>query len=130
MTKLASFEAARSARGDKRVCEACETRFYDLLRSPIVCPSCGALFTPRIVQVKPPVVPRPRWRKDFVPRPRLVAEEVDAKTGVPSDQLPDDELNTEDVKNPLGPEDDSIPEEIQEDTDVSGLLDVGEAKDG
>ena len=128
MTKLASFEAARSARGDKHVCEACETRFYDLLRSPIICPSCGALFTPPIIQVKPPVVPRPRWRRDFTPRPRPV-DDVDAKSAVPSDQLPDDELNAEDAKTPLGPEDDSVPEEVQEDTDVSGLLDVEDTKD-
>lgn len=27
------------------MCEACETRFYDLARERIVCPSCGALYT-------------------------------------------------------------------------------------
>lgn len=30
--------------GTKRVCQSCGARFYDLGRSPIVCPSCGALF--------------------------------------------------------------------------------------
>lgn len=33
-------------RGTKRVCLACEVRFYDLKRDPIVCPSCGEHFTP------------------------------------------------------------------------------------
>jgi uncharacterized protein (TIGR02300 family) len=126
--KLASFEAARSARGNKHVCQACDTRFYDLLRSPIACPSCGAVFTPRVVEVKPAVVPRSRWRKDFAP-PRPVVEEAEAKSDVSSDAAPDDELITEDAKSSHEPDDDSIPEEVQEDTDVSGLLDIGETKD-
>lgn len=126
MTKLASFEAARSARGGKHTCESCETRFYDLLRSPIVCPSCGALFTPRIVEAKPAVVPRSRWRKDFA-QPRPV--EAEAKSDEPSDAAPDDELVADDVKSEHEPDDDSIPGEVQEDTDVAGLLDIDEAKD-
>ncbi|NIP75661.1 MAG: TIGR02300 family protein [Xanthomonadales bacterium] len=28
--------------GVKRVCTSCRVRFYDLMREPIVCPSCGA----------------------------------------------------------------------------------------
>jgi uncharacterized protein (TIGR02300 family) len=36
--------STKSARGMKRTCQACETRFYDLNRSPITCPSCGATF--------------------------------------------------------------------------------------
>jgi uncharacterized protein (TIGR02300 family) len=127
--KLASFEAARSARGNKHVCQACDTRFYDLLRSPITCPSCGAVFTPRAVEVKPAVVPRSRWRKDFAPPRPVVEEEAEAKSDVSSDAAPDDELITEDVKSSHEPDDDSVPEEVQEDTDVSGLLDIGETKD-
>ena len=32
--------------GTKRVCQSCGCKFYDLQRSPIVCPSCGAGFDP------------------------------------------------------------------------------------
>jgi len=32
--------------GTKRICHSCGTRFYDLLRDPIVCPSCGTEFDP------------------------------------------------------------------------------------
>ena len=32
--------------GTKRICHSCGTRFYDLLRDPIVCPSCGTQFDP------------------------------------------------------------------------------------
>lgn len=30
--------------GVKRACPSCGARFYDLLRDPIVCPSCGETF--------------------------------------------------------------------------------------
>lgn len=30
--------------GTKRVCHACGARFYDLGRSPIACPACGAVL--------------------------------------------------------------------------------------
>lgn len=30
--------------GTKRSCQACSARFYDLLRSPILCPKCGTTF--------------------------------------------------------------------------------------
>jgi uncharacterized protein (TIGR02300 family) len=30
--------------GTKRICLSCGARFYDLQRSPIVCPACGAVF--------------------------------------------------------------------------------------
>ncbi len=32
--------------GTKRICHSCGTRFYDLLRDPIVCPSCRTGFDP------------------------------------------------------------------------------------
>ncbi len=32
--------------GVKRLCQSCETKFYDLGRSPIACPQCGARFDP------------------------------------------------------------------------------------
>lgn len=32
--------------GTKRVCEACEAKFYDLNKSPIVCPKCGHVHDP------------------------------------------------------------------------------------
>lgn len=126
--KPASFEAARSARGSKRVCEACETRFYDLLRSPIVCPSCGVEFTPRIIQAKPPVLPKGRWRQDFAVRPKPVTEEAEISDGVPSEEVAED-ITAEDASSPHEPDDDTIPEEVQDDGDVSGLLDVDNTKE-
>ena len=32
--------------GKKRICTYCNTKYYDLNKSPIICPSCGAEFNP------------------------------------------------------------------------------------
>ena len=32
--------------GRKRTCQVCGKKFYDLNKSPIICPSCGAEFDP------------------------------------------------------------------------------------
>lgn len=37
--------AAPASRGLKRICTGCGTRFYDLEKRPILCPSCGMEFT-------------------------------------------------------------------------------------
>jgi uncharacterized protein (TIGR02300 family) len=126
--KLAAFQAARAARGSKHRCEACETPFYDLMRSPIVCPSCGSQFTPRVVEVKPSGTSKNRWRQDFAPRPKPVLEQVQANDGVVADPASDEEMTAEDVTSSLDSDDDSIPEEVQDDGDVSGLLDVDKAE--
>ena len=30
--------------GRKRTCQSCNTKYYDLNKSPIICPSCGSEF--------------------------------------------------------------------------------------
>ncbi len=34
--------------GAKRTCQSCSARFYDLTRSPILCPKCGATVEPEV----------------------------------------------------------------------------------
>src|SRR6187399_1609585 len=66
--------------GTKRLCAGCNAKFYDLLKSPIVCPMCEAVF----------VIPKPaplRPRRGFEPiaqlmpvvaAPAIVAKDDDA----------------------------------------------------
>ncbi len=35
---------SKPARGTKRVCASCGARFYDLGRSPIICPACQTVY--------------------------------------------------------------------------------------
>ncbi len=50
--------------GGKRVCVSCATRFYDLARTPPVCPKCGA--------EQPPDVPRAPLVRRAPTRHRMV----------------------------------------------------------
>lgn len=64
--------ASKAERGTKRTCQnpECEERFYDLNRSPIVCPICSAKYTiasaPDVVAtsaVEDPIVQRSKAKK-------------------------------------------------------------------
>ena len=56
--------------GTKRLCGSCGAKFYDLNKSPIVCPKCETVFVP--------VVAAPRTRPDAPKAP--VAEAVVPET--------------------------------------------------
>ena len=57
--------------GTKRLCAGCGAKFYDLNRTPIVCPKCETQFVP--------VVVAPRTRPD-TPKPAPVAEAIVPET--------------------------------------------------
>lgn len=63
---------SKEQRGTKRLCESCEKKFYDLGKTPIVCPICETPF----VEEKPKPKPKPR------PRPRPKAADAPAKEEV------------------------------------------------
>jgi uncharacterized protein (TIGR02300 family) len=76
--------------GVKRTCQSCSARFYDLARSPILCPKCGAVVEPEVTfksrrqsapAAEPKVVPVVRDKKvidleDAVEDIEVVDEEV------------------------------------------------------
>ncbi len=130
--------------GTKRTCPSCATRFYDLLKNPIVCPKCATNF------VAAPILPS---KGDYpgvitpAPKPReVVAEDVDAgdvelisledieEDGKDEDEtagIEDVDLG-DDAEPADGEEDDTFLVVEEEDSDnVSGLLDNGgSAKEG
>ena len=123
---MSIVHARRNAlRGTKRTCQACEVRFYDLARSPIVCPACGAHYTPPI---EPAVQPKARaapfgktgWRNQPLKRvpPALPAAEV-----VPSDGFHTEAID-EDVEEAATVEsEDGTVLEQRDDTEDAGLVD-------
>ena len=64
---------SKPARGTKRVCPSCGARFYDLSRTPIVCPVCQAVY-----QVTPPPSRRGERAQPVEPRKVVVEPEVEA----------------------------------------------------
>jgi uncharacterized protein (TIGR02300 family) len=91
---MSTMSARRKAmRGTKRTCQACEVRFYDLARSPIVCPMCGAHYAPPaepIVQARERSVPfssKTGWRSQPFKRTQPVLPVADVTPIDPSDSL-------------------------------------------
>src|SRR5438034_11626834 len=39
-------KVAKPEWGSKRICPSCGTRYYDLMREPVVCPKCSTPFDP------------------------------------------------------------------------------------
>jgi uncharacterized protein (TIGR02300 family) len=62
---------SKPTRGTKRVCPSCGARFYDLSRTPIVCPACQAMYQVTPAQTR-------RSERAQAPEPR-VAEKVELK---------------------------------------------------
>jgi uncharacterized protein (TIGR02300 family) len=135
---IAASQSNKAARGIKRVCQACQVRFYDLLRDQIVCPSCGAHYTPA---VQPALVLGTRkspagktgWRQS-AKRPALVEPSPDSEfhTPVETADAEDLEVATEEAAN-ASPEDDTVlVEQDGDESDVADLveLDVEDPKEG
>jgi uncharacterized protein (TIGR02300 family) len=64
--------------GQKRICVSCSTRFYDLTKSPAVCPKCGT--------EQPIEQPRPRRGGNVAelrkPKKAVVLEDAEAEIEV------------------------------------------------
>jgi uncharacterized protein (TIGR02300 family) len=97
---------AKPELGTKRVCVACATRFYDLTKTPAICPKCGT--------EQPIEQPRPRRTGGNV------AEEKRIKK-VPVPGLEDADVEVE-----------AVEEEVEEDVleDASDLEDDADAISG
>ena len=125
--------------GTKRTCPSCAARFYDLLKTPIVCPKCGASFMAAAIlpskgdmpamAAPPPPKPREVDNDDMeTPDVELVSLEDAEEPDVADDEtagIEDVDLG-EEAGDAEGEEDDTFLVEEEEDGDnVSGLLDGG-----
>lgn len=79
--------------GVKRVCPSCSTRFYDLQRDPMTCPSCGASFDlESLLSKKGPNI-RPDKKE---PEPAKVVETAEGDEDVVLDDSDDDDVEIDD----------------------------------
>ena len=114
----------KAMRGTKRTCQACEVRFYDLARSPIVCPACGAHFTPAAAPVVHTSAPpasfssKTRWRSQPLKRSQPMLPVINPKSGDPPDPLIEEE--TEEMAS-VDSEDSVVLDQEQDDEGASGL---------
>ena len=61
--------------GTKRICPSCGTRYYDLMRDPVVCPKCATPFDPEAFLKSRRTRPVAPVEKELEP---VGAEEIDA----------------------------------------------------
>jgi uncharacterized protein (TIGR02300 family) len=94
--------------GNKRICVACGTRFYDLTRSPAVCPKCGT--------EQPHEQPRPRRTGD------RFEEDKHPKNQAPAPE--DVDLGAEDLED--AEEEDVLEAADQLEDDAAGMNDEAE----
>ncbi len=121
--------------GVKRLCQSCATKFYDLGRSPIACPQCGARFDPEALLKSRRSRPAAATKPAKAP---AKAPEVD-ETGRPDDELPDessvqpggDAQTPKDISDDEDDDDDSVIEDASElggDAGVSDVVVTGDDK--
>lgn len=116
--------------GSKHICQDCEAKYYDMGRSPIVCPSCGALL------VVKPVLTRGSSSsvQNIVPKkekkPEPVEESGSLETKAEEDLLANEADLADIDEEAVESEDDSSPAEIDvdEDTDLSSVIDETKTK--
>jgi uncharacterized protein (TIGR02300 family) len=96
--------------GTKRICPSCGTRYYDLLREPVICPKCSTPYDPEAFLKSRRARPIPPVEKELEP--------------VGADEL-DTELDTEEVDVVEG-EEEAVPLEEAEEEDEELLEDASE----
>jgi len=91
---------AKAEWGAKRRCLSCSAAFYDLNKSPIICPKCGTEFNPDVLvktSRRPAKVEEPKKAAPKAPAADAIDDEVE-DTGLGDDILEDaDEFEEDDV---------------------------------
>lgn len=104
---------ASPERGTKRQCLNCSTKFYDLNRDPILCPSCGKEFVIQVAGAPAAVAEKPaeEAKTDIVEKD-VAAEEAGAEVVSLNDVEDDDDDDT----------DENIPDvdDVEVDDELSG----------
>jgi uncharacterized protein (TIGR02300 family) len=128
--------------GTKRTCPSCATKFYDLLKSPIVCPKCAVSFiaapllpskgdVPQSAMAKPVREPAPAPADvEEVADVELVSLEEVEEGGDQEDEaaaIADVDLGEEDAAAETEEDSTFLVEDEEEPSDVSGYLDSGPA---
>ncbi|MGI8725901.1 MAG: TIGR02300 family protein [Methyloceanibacter sp.] len=122
---------SKPARGSKRVCPSCGARFYDLNRSPIICPVCQTVY-----QVTPPTrreraaaaAEARKEEEDEIDIPVMKGVEVISLEEAEAPDVVDDEeiadLGEDAEGIPAAGDDDTFLEEEEEDgeADVTGIV--------
>ncbi|WP_340116578.1 TIGR02300 family protein [Pelagibius sp. 7325] len=110
--------------GTKRICQSCSAKFYDLQKSPIICPSCGAEFDPEALlkSRRPRSAPKPE------PAPKPKKPKAAPANDEDGEDVDDDfEIEDDEADAAVGDSDD---DDFIEDTEDLGDDDVAVVVEG
>lgn len=132
---------SKPARGTKRVCPSCGARFYDLSRTPIICPVCQAVYqvTPppsrrseRAAPVEVRKVVEPEVDPPVIEAAEIISleevEEAGAEVPIEEDEEIVD-LGEEPAVIPAADDDNAFLEEEEGEADVSGIVGGGKGEE-
>ena len=113
--------------GTKRLCPACHAKFYDLNKSPAVCPKCGEEFVPK------PILPSRQEQVEAAsqtqvenpPAVETVVEDVAEDVAEAVEDVPEVALE-EAEDTPVDPEDGPF---LEDDASVEDIIDAPVEKD-
>ncbi len=97
--------------GTKRICPSCGTRYYDLMRRPVICPKCATPFDPEAFLKSRRARPAAPVEKELEP---VGAEELDT------------DVETEEEEGDVAVEEEALPLEEAEEEDEELLEDASE----
>ncbi|MBV8738505.1 MAG: TIGR02300 family protein [Alphaproteobacteria bacterium] len=97
--------------GTKRICPSCGTRYYDLMRRPVICPKCATPFDPEAFLKSRRARPAAPVEKELEP---VGAEELDT------------DVETEEEGDIAAEEEEALPLEEAEEEDEELLEDASE----
>ncbi len=103
--------------GQKRMCQSCGARFYDMRRDPIVCPKCGTTYDPSAFskprrRAEAPVAQPPPVAAKAPVDEVAVEPEVDEELEEVSEENEEEDETIEDASE-LGEDDDDMAEVME-----------------
>ena len=104
---------AKEEWGKKRLCLNCSARFYDLKKTPILCPKCETVFEP-----ESPIKSK-RWQASANAAEKAAAE---TKAAEPAENLEDIEVASTDDDDDDESNDTLLADDDTEDDDVSSVV--------
>ena len=128
---------SKETRGTKRLCESCGAKFYDLARSPIICPACGAEFVLEEPKAKPepeaPAKAPAPAKEEAKPEPEKPSEPsgtevISLDEAAAEEEVVDDadlaDIDTDEENIPADGEEDVFLEDDEDESgsDVSGII--------
>ncbi len=113
--------------GTKRLCPACHAKFYDLNKSPAVCPKCGEEFVPKPIlpSRQEQVEAASQTQVESPPAVETVVEDVAEDVAEAVEDVPEVALE-EAEDTPVDPEDGPF---LEDDASVEDIIDAPVEKD-